>query len=306
MMGYIFLFIAVFTGVAKGYCGKKTSNYVNTITDGLILQYTRLTLCMFIGICLFLLSKNTFQMNIPILFISMLNGIANASFLIAWLFAVKSGAYLFVDICLTAGGILIPCICGALFFDGKITLLQYIGIVIMLLAILVMNSYNSSITKKKLSFGNILLLLCVAISNGTMGLCEKWFAYYTANNNIDCDLSSFSFATFFFAAAILRLSLTIICKKNKLNIVECYKSFPYKKLWVYIILIAFFLFFNTYLTTLTNTYINNTVLIYPLKFGSNLILSAIMASLIFKEKMNFKSVFGMLLITISILFINVL
>ena len=65
-------------------------------------------------------------------------------------------------------------------------------------------------------------------------------------------------------------------------------------------------FFNTYLTTLANTYINNTVLIYPLKFGSNLILSAIMASLIFKEKMNFKSIFGMILITISIVLINVL
>ena len=37
---------------------------------------------------------------------------------------------------------------------------------------------------------------------------------------------------------------------------------------------------------ISNAYINNTVLIYPLKFGSNLLLSAIMAAVFFKEKIN--------------------
>lgn len=306
MIGYSFLFLAVLTGVAKGYCGKKTSGYVNTLIDGLILQHIRLALCMLIGILLVLISGNTFQLDIPVLFISLLNGIANAVFLISWLFAVKNGAYLFVDICLTAGGILIPCICGAIFFGGNITLLQYVGIFVMLIAVLVMNSYNSSITNKKISPRDLLLFLCVAVSNGLIGLCEKWFAYYTANNNSNADLSSFSFATFFFAGIIMRLALQILCKKENKTINECNKTFPFKKLWIYIVLIAFFLFFNTYLTTLANTYIQNTVLIYPLKFGSNLILSSVMAAVIFKEKINMRSIAGMILISISILLINVL
>lgn len=306
MIGYVFLFVAVFTGVAKGYCGKKTSEYVDGITDGLLLQSIRLVLCVIIGISLFAFSNTPTQLDTTILLISFLNGLANAAFLISWLFAVKSGAYLFVDICLTAGGILLPCICGALFFDGKITLIQYIGIVIMILAVLVMNSYNSTVTKSKISFGNIMLLVCVAISNGLIGVCEKFFAHHISTTNTNCDLSFFSLLTFLFACIILLFALVFVCKKNKASINSCVQKFPFKKLWIYLILIASFLFFNTYLTTLTNTYINNTVLIYPLKFGSNLILSAIMASLIFKEKMNFKSIFGMMLITISILFINVL
>lgn len=305
-MGYIFLFIAVFTGVAKGYCGKKTSEYVNGITDGLILQAIRLILCVIIGIGLFAFSNTPSQLDTTILLISFLNGLANALFLISWLFAVKSGAYLFVDICLTAGGILLPCICGALFFGGKITLIQYIGIAIMILAVLVMNSYNSSVTKSKISFSNIMLLVCVAISNGLMGVCEKFFAHHISINNINCDLSVFSLLTFLFACIILLFTLIFVCNKNKTSVKICVQKFPFKKLWIYLILIALFLFFNTYLTTLTNTYIKNTVLIYPLKFGSNLILSAIMASLIFREKTNFKSIFGMMLITISIVFINVL
>ncbi len=306
MTGYIFLFLTVLIGVSKGYCGKKTSEYVNGVTDGLILQSIRLILCIIIGLCLFAFSPVASHLDTTILLISLLNGIANAAFLLSWIFAVKNGAYLFVDICLTAGGILLPCICGALFFDGKITLLQYIGITIMLFAVLVMNSYNSTVTKNKISFRNILLLLCVAISNGVMGVTEKWFAHHIKESSINCDLSVFSLFTFAFAAIVLLLALLLVCGKDNTNIKDCIKAFPFKEIWIYLIFVAAFLFFNTYLTTLTNTYINNTVLIYPLKFGSNLILSAVMASVIFKEKTNIRSIFGMVLITISILLINVL
>lgn len=306
MISYVFLFIAVLTGVAKGFCGKKTSEYIYGITDGLILQSIRLVLCVIIGFCLYSFSSIPSQLDNTILLISLINGIANATFLISWLFAIKNGAYLFVDICLTAGGILIPCICGKLFFDGKITILQYIGIAIMLFAVIVMNSYNFTITQKKISLKSILLLLCVAISNGVMGLCEKWFTSYIKTEKITCDLSVFSLYTYIFACIVLLITLLLVCKKENTSIYAFVKDFPLKKLWIYLILIALFLFFNTYLTTLTNTYINNTVLIYPLKFGSNLILSAIMAATIFKEKINIQSVLGMILITTSIIFINVL
>lgn len=306
MIGYLFLFIAVLTGVAKGYCGKKTSEYVSSITDGLILQSIRLIFCIIIGLCMFLFSGTASNIDGAILIISFLNGIANAAFLLSWLFAIKSGAYLFVDVCLTAGGILLPCVCDALFLDGIITPVQYIGIIIMILAIIVMNGYNFSITKKKITVGNLLLLVCVAISNGLMGFCAKLFAYHKSKTTINCDLSAFSLLTFLFACFILLIALPIICKIQKTKIKNCIKSFPLKKLWVYLIFIALFLFFNSYLITLTNTYIDNTVLIYPLQFGSNLILSAVMASVIFKEKISFRSICGMVLITISIIFINIL
>lgn len=306
MVGYLFLFIAVLTGVAKGYCGKKTSEYISSITDCLIMQSSRLILCVIIGLCLFLFSGTQTNIDSTILLISIFNGIANAAFLLSWIFAVKSGAYLFVDICLTAGGILLPCLCDALFLGGIITPIQYLGIVIMFFAVLAMNSYNSTVTKRKITVGNILLLSCVAISNGLMGFCAKLFAYHKERINFNCDLSVFSLLTFLFACVFMLIALPIICKIQKTKINDCIKSFPYKKLWIYLIFIALFLFFNSYLTTLTNTYIKNTVLIYPLQFGSNLILSAVMAAIVFKEKINFRSILGMILITLSIILINVI
>lgn len=306
MIGYIFLFITVLIGVSKGYCGKKTSEFINGITDGLILQSIRVILCVVIGGCLLLFSRDNVQIDKMVLFISFLNGLANASFLLSWLFAVRSGAYLFVDVCLTAGGILIPCFGGAIFFGGNITIIQYIGILIMMAAVLVMCGYNATVTNKRLSFSNILLLLCVAFSNGLMGFCEKFFAHHTHTVNLNCSTSFFGLLTFLFAALLLIVSLPIVCKKKNSTVKQSIKVFPFKKLWIYLILIAVFLYFNTYFGTLTNAYINNTVLIYPLKFGSNLLLSAVMAAIFFKEKINLRSIIGMILITTSIILINVI
>ncbi|MBR5472551.1 MAG: EamA family transporter [Clostridia bacterium] len=306
MIGYLFLFTNVLVGVSKGYCGKKSSEHINGITDGLLLQSIRVLLCVVIGGILFFISGEGLEVDKTILIISALNGLANAAFLLSWLFAVRGGAYLFVDVCLTAGGILIPCFSGALFFGGTIKPTQYIGIVIMMAAVFVMCGYNNSITKKKLSITDILLLLCVALSNGLMGFCQKFFTYYTDEANVVCNKSYFGLLTFIFAAIIFIIAIPIVCKKTKINIKQSFNKFPFKRLWVYIIFIAIFLYLDTYLGTLTNEYITNTVLIYPLKFGSNLILSAIMAAVMFKEKINMRSIFGMILITISIVLINVI
>ena len=306
MLGYVFLFITVLIGVSKVYCGKKSSQFVTGITDGLILQAIRVLLCVVIGGFLFLFSNESIQVNTTILFISFLNGLSNAAFLLSWLFAVRSGAYLFVDVCLTAGGILIPCFSGAMFFGGSITPIQYVGIFIMMVAVWVMCGYNAAITKQKLSLANVLLLLCVALTNGLIGFCEKFYAHYTKNANVSCSTSFFGVLTFVFAALVLIVSLPIVCKKMNCTIRRSIKIFPYKQLWIYLILIAAFLYFYTYFSTLTNTYINNTVLIYPLKFGSNLLLSAVMATVFFKEKINLRSIIGMILITTSIILINVI
>ena len=68
----------------------------------------------------------------------------------------------------------------------------------MLVAVLVMNSYNATVTRKNISLGNILLLICVAVSNGFTCVFEKFFAHYTARAKLNCDVSLFSLITFAF------------------------------------------------------------------------------------------------------------
>ena len=68
---------------------------------------------------------------------------------------------------------------------------------------------------------------------------------------------------------------------------------------------AFCLFANSYFKTLASGYLS-AVLLYPLNQGCSLILSAIMAAVLFKEKITIKAVIGILTAFIGLLIINLL
>ena len=48
-LGYTFLAIALFCGVTKGYCGKKSSGTITYASDALLVNTLRMTLCILIG-----------------------------------------------------------------------------------------------------------------------------------------------------------------------------------------------------------------------------------------------------------------
>ena len=77
----------------------------------------------------------------------------------------------------------------------------------------------------------------IAASKGNVNIWVKYFPISGINTTVRSQAG---------ASAAVQRGIPH-SRKNKINIVDCYKTFPFKKLWVYIILIAFFLFFNTYL-----------------------------------------------------------
>ena len=110
-MGYLFLLAALISGAAKGYCGKKTSGYVNEYKDAMLANAIRMLFCILIGLGMIVFNgkiKFLHTDNI-VLLISFLSGIANSAFVVLWLISVKKGAYMMLDVfCML--GILIPLI----------------------------------------------------------------------------------------------------------------------------------------------------------------------------------------------------
>lgn len=65
------------------------------------------------------------------------------------------------------------------------------------------------------------------------------------------------------------------------------------------------LFLNSYFKTLASGHLG-AVLLYPLNQGCALILSAVMAAVLFKEKLTAKAVIGILTAFVGLLIINLL
>ena len=298
-MGYLFLAFANLAGTVKGYCGKRVSDSVKKTSDAMLANFLRMIICSLIGFAVVVIidSFSNLAIGAAGLFISLLSGVSSAVFVISWLFAVSRGAYMLVDVFLTVG-LVIPITLCSIFFGEEIKWNHLVGFVILIIAVWVMCSYSSSV-KSKLSVRSLLLLLLCGLSQGLSSFSQKWFVYHTGGSSIP----AFNFYTYVFAAVALLLSFIIMNRCKEKGTLD--EKFTLRPVWHYITVMALMLFLYSYLMTLAATKLD-AVLLYPISTGLSLILSAVMCSIFFKEKINAKCLVGILLAFCSIVFINFL
>lgn len=295
-MGYLFLFIALFAGATKGYCGKKTSGYTNNFSDAILANTIRMILCAVIGFIIILASEglSTLIPSMEIIFISALSGISTVIFVVSWLISVKKSAYMMVDIFLMLG-VLIPLIASNVFFNEAIKPTQWIGITLLFVAVVIMCLYNNSI-KTKITLPSFILLLICGIANGVADFSQKLFVKNIPNSSA----AVFNFYTYIFAGLVLAISFAVTRKTTKST-----EKADIKKIFGFILIMAICLFTNSYFKTLSARHLS-AVLLYPLNQGCALILSAVMSAVIFKEKLNVKAVVGILTAFMGLLIINLI
>jgi multidrug transporter EmrE-like cation transporter len=76
-----------------------------------------------------------------------------------------------------------------------------------------------------------------------------------------------------------------------------------KPIIIYVVVMAICLFLNSYFKTTAAKYLNAAQL-YPINYGGSLILSMLMSTIIFKEKLNLKCIIGVLLSFVALILIN--
>lgn len=295
-MGYLFLVVALFAGVTKGYCGKKTSGYTSDFRGAVFANCIRMLLCIVIGFVLILASGDLDKL-IPsstLLLICAFSGITTAVFVVSWLVCVRKSAYMMLDIFLMLG-VLIPLIASNLFFHEAVKPTQWIGIAVLFAAVVIMCSYHNTI-KEKLTPSALLLLLICGIASGLADFSQKLFIKQIPGGSA----AVFNFYTYLFAAVVLLI--TFAATRNRASSPE---KMDYRKIFGYILVMAICLFANSFFKTLAAGYLD-AVILYPLNQGCGLIFSALMSSLLFKEKLTAKAIVGTLVAFTGLLIINLL
>lgn len=296
-MGYLFLLIALLSGTTKGYCGKKTSGYVSEYKDSIAANIIRMILCIAIGFLMLLAQgqASLLKTNSQTLIITLVSGITTSLFVTSWLVSVKRGAYMLVDVFLMFG-VLVTTILSRIFFAEEIGLKRWIGIAVLFAALLIMCSYNNQV-KAKIDLKSLLLLSLCGGASGLTDFSQKVFVKTVENGNA----AVFNFYTYVFSALTLILLLPIFCKGSSKSI--DIKNF--KKISIYIAIMAVCLFANSYFKTVAASYLTAAQL-YPLNQGASLILSSVMAAVCFGEKPNSRSVLGLTVAFVGLIIMNVL
>lgn len=143
------------------------------------------------------------------------------------------------------------------------------------------------------------LLIVCGVSSGLADFSQKLFVKQAT----EIPASVFNFYTYVFSALTLLVFYIYFSIKQK---GEEKSGVQYNgKVFVYIGIMAACLFINSYFKTLAAGYLDSAKL-YPLNQGLALVISLFMSSVLFKEKLTAKSVFGVALAFLGLLIINVL
>ncbi len=296
-MPYLFLFISVFAGVSKGFCGKRISGFTSEFKSAAYSNFIRMLLCILIGFCFVLFDGVVEELipNVSLLIVSGLSGLTTAMFVVFWLFAVRKGAYVLVDVFLTLGT-LISAVLSIIFYGAEFTFFDGIGFFLLLIAAVVMCSYSAQI-KTKISISALLLLVIVAVANGVSDFAKEIFNRELGGKY---SASTFNFYTFLFSA----IALFFVClfskgtEESKRNI----KNINSKGL-LYTIFMAICLFLNSFFKTLASKELD-MALIAPLSQGASLVFVAIISAIFFGEKIKSRCIVGIVLAITGLIIMN--
>ena len=175
-MGYLLLLAALFAGLFKGYIGKQTSFSVKSFSDGVFVNMIRCLICSVIGFIVVILQNgfSGFSVTFTDLIIYTSSAIFSAIFCVAWIYAYKSEAYMFLSV-FTMLGAIATGILGLLIYDENINICKIIGMVLLIVAVYVMSFYNNDL-KGKLSFSALILLVVGALASSLADFSQKEYS----------------------------------------------------------------------------------------------------------------------------------
>lgn len=292
-MGYVFTFLSLFSGLIKGFCAKKISGLVSSIKGTFFMNMLRMLLCVAVGLVIALADgSRVFWVNPYMLLISAVSGISTALFVVSWIFCVRRGAYVMVDVFLMLGGGLTIALC-KMFFGEAVTMGQLAGFVLLVIASYVMCSYSAGI-KGGFPFTSFLLLVAGGVCNALADFSQKWFIYAYPDGKV----SVFNLYTYLFGAIVLLISFAIANKaESKPNDGKSVRVF------LVICIMAVCLFAYSYFKTLAAKTVPSAFL-YPFTSGASIVLSGVMASVFFKEKITVRCAVGIAIALGAIVIMN--
>jgi len=267
-MGYIYIMLALSAGLMKGFCGKKISGLVSSVKGTFYMNMLRMFLCIVVGFFIVMANGySAFKINLTTFMITAVSGISTAMFVVFWVFCVRRGAYVMIDVFLMLGGGLTIGLC-KLFFNETVTVNQLLGFVLLVVASYIMCSYSSNI-KGGFSLSSFLLLVVCGVFNGLTDFSQKWYIYSQPAGSVGV----FNFYTYLFAAIVLLISFLIADKTEK-------EPNDGKSLKVFLVIcvMAICLFANSYFK--------------------------IMAAIFFKEKITPKCIIGIIIALGAIIIMN--
>ena len=275
------------------YTAKKTSELLTKRSALVLFCIYEFSLSALFGLVSVILSGGFKGFGFTVVLYGVLSGLAMLLSTVCSLTAMKSGAISLVSLFATAG-LIVPCLANHFFFHKRMSIMQWVGIAIFIVAAYLLIATSKNIFGK-FSFKTFLLLIGALAAEGFTMVTQQLFAESSKSPNV----TLFSFISFLSIAVLMVPVLPIVAATEK----ERLK--PMDKRLIIPGLVAALSILSISMLVTYATSIASPVVIFTFSAGGNMIMSALVGIVFFKEKISIKGWIGIVLGITSMIFLKV-
>lgn len=282
-MGTIYIGIILLCRVVQHIYDKRSSSLMQGRL--MFLRYTtiRQLTAAVMGLLLMIFTKHHISCDVKTVLISAFSGVMLAVNMFCSIYAMKHGMVALVSL-FSSAGLIVPCLAGVFMFGIPIYAMQWAGLGLFFVAAYLMIASSKKIFGE-FSLKTFLLLIGALLSNGGTMLGQQMFTQYVPNG----DVALFSMLMFGMVGALMLLCVSaeaLVSKKTPARL-------PRGLMFCAVILALVVFVINQFATMAT--VIVPPVILFTFINGGSTIIAAIVAAVMFKEKLTFQSGVGVVL-----------
>ncbi len=292
-MATVYIGIILIARVVQAIFSKRSSNEIKGISH--FIKYTAFSLSVsaILGLGLIIASGNGFKIDFLTFIIGTFSGLSLFFANFCNIYGMKTGT-VSVNSMFATAGMLVPLISGIVLFGQPINLMQWIGVLIFFVSAFLLIQASKEVNNK-FNIKTLLLLIGSLVSNGATMLAQQFFAEYVPNG----DVSVFSFISFGIVALASGILVLFSPKSD-----EAKSENLSKNLIICAIALAAAVFLINQLATISASLVT-PVILFTFINGGGTIISTIVAAVMYKEKLNTRTVLGVLIGILSLVIIKI-
>lgn len=287
-MAALYIGIILLFRVVQAVFSKRSSNEIRNLPMVIGYSAYRMLLSALMAILLILIAGVGFRMPGLTLPIAVFSGVMLFCSSMCSIFAMKTGSVSLCSLFATAG-LLIPCFAGIFLFDQPIHPMQWVGIGIFFVSAVLLIGSSRKICAG-FSRKTVFLLLGSLLSNGCTMLAQQMFTRYVP----DGDVSMFSFLSFGTIGVLCTVVFAVLCFRQKGaegGILADWRLNKPLLLCGFALAVAVFVI--NQLATLSTALVSPVVL-FTFINGGDMMISTLVAALLYRERLTPQSVAGVL------------
>lgn len=248
---------------------------------------------LIVAIATFIYNKFAFSASLSTVLFGLLNGVILFLYNYSTIKASRTGPYAFQSLVTQFGGIVIVLLVEALLWRAEISVLQYVGIVLMLCSFVLFNMKGLSL--KGALKGYYPAIVGVFLTNGIYGCVMN----SQQRMNLNTQRNEMIMITFLTSAVI---SLVFLLISQKSNSAAAFKMKP--KVWLFAFLSSMAAAIAINVSLQAMRYVPASIL-YSINNGGVVIMSEVLSGSVLKEKINKFMLSGIIVAVVSIVLLSI-